>query len=59
MPTAAPFPQVAASGARDEVYITDPVARQLIVLDAVSFTVKSRRDLGYVPSLLTWVGIAR
>jgi hypothetical protein len=59
MPTAAPFPQVAASGARDEVYITDPVARQLIVLDAVSFAVKSRRDLGYVPSLLTWVGIAR
>jgi len=59
MPSAAPFPQVAANGARDEIYVTDPIARQLIVLDALTFAVKSRRDLGYVPSLLAWVGIAR
>lgn len=59
MPAAAPFPQLVASGAGDELYLTDPVARQLIVLDTQSFVVKSRRDLGYVPSLLAWVGIAR
>lgn len=59
MPSAAPFPQMAANGARDELYVTDPVARQLIVIDTVSFAVKSRRDLGHVPALIAWAGIAR
>jgi hypothetical protein len=59
MPSAAPFPQMAANGARDELYVTDPVARQLIVLDTVGFSVKSRRDLDHVPGLLAWTGIAR
>jgi hypothetical protein len=48
-----------ANGARDELYVTDPLARQLVVIDTVSFAVKARRDLGHVPSLLAWVGIAR
>jgi hypothetical protein len=59
MPTAAPFPQMVANGARDELYLTDPLARQLIVLDTVGFSVKSRRTLDHVPALLTWTGIAR
>jgi len=59
MPTAAPFPQMVANGARDELYVTDPLARQLIVLDTVGFSVKSRRTLEYVPALLAWTGIAR
>jgi hypothetical protein len=57
--TAAPFPQVVANHARDEVYVSDPVARQLVVVDSVTFAVKARRDLGYVPALLAWVGIER
>lgn len=57
--TAAPFPQLAVNAARDEVYLTDPNARQLLVIDSTTYAVKSRRDLGYEPALMTWVGIAR
>lgn len=59
MPTAAPWPTLASNGARDEIYLTDPVARQLIVLDAHTGSPLARHDLGYVPSALAWVGIAR
>lgn len=59
MPTAAPWPAIAANGARDEIYITDPVARQLIVLDTRTSAVTARRDLGYAPSNALWVGIPR
>lgn len=57
--SAAPFPQIAANHARDEVYVTDPVARQLVVVDSATFAVKVRRDLGYLPALIAWVGIER
>ncbi|WP_151637125.1 hypothetical protein [Noviherbaspirillum aerium] len=50
MPTAAPWPTITANGARDEIYITDPVARQLLVLDSQTAATNARRDLGYVPS---------
>ncbi len=59
MPTAAPWPTITANGARDEIYITDPVARQLIVLNTQTSTVVARRDLGYVPSNALWMGISR
>ena len=59
MPSAAPWPALAANGARDEVYLTDPVARQLVVVDSLSGAVKARRDLGYVPAGLAWLGITR
>jgi len=59
MPTAAPFPAFTANGARDEVYLTDPVTRQLVILDATSLQVIERRELGFVASAITWVGIAR
>lgn len=59
MPTAAPFPAIVASGAKDEVYITDPVARQLVVINSTTGAVLARRDLGYTPSALAWLGITR
>src|SRR5690606_12466361 len=59
MPTAAPWPALAANGARDEIYLTDPVSRQLVVLDSGTGAVLARRDLGYTPSGLAWLGITR
>lgn len=59
MPAAAPFPAFAANGARDEVYLSDPTARQLLVVDAAQPQVKQRVALGFTPSYLAWLGIAR
>lgn len=59
MPAAAPWPAIAANGARDEIYVTDPQARQLVVVNAATGAVTSRRDLGYVPGGLAWLGIHR
>jgi hypothetical protein len=59
MPTAAPWPTITTNGARDEIYITDPVARQLVVLNSQASAITARRDLGYVPSNALWVGISR
>jgi hypothetical protein len=59
MPAAAPWPAFAANGAKDEVYLSDPEARQLVVIDSQTGAIKARRDLGFVPSLITWTGITR
>ena len=59
MPTAAPWPVFTTNRARNEIYLTDPTARQLIVMDSSSGAVLSRRDLGYVPTGAAWVGIPR
>jgi hypothetical protein len=59
MPSAAPFPAIVANGARDEVYVSDPVGKQLVVVDTVTMQVKQRVALGYSPSYLAWVGITR
>ncbi len=59
MPAAAPWPAIAANGARDEVYLTDPVARRLVVVNSSTGAVVTRRDLGYAPSGLAWLGITR
>ncbi len=59
MPAAAPFPAFAANGARDEVYLTDPSGQQLLVVDAAQLQVKQRVALGFTPSTLAWLGIAR
>lgn len=59
MPTAAPWPAIASNGAKDEVYITDPVARQLVVINSVTGAVVTRRDLGYTPLAVAWLGITR
>lgn len=59
MPAAAPFPAFAANEARDEVYLSDPVARQVLVVDAAKLEIGRRLDLGFRPAYLAWVGIAR
>ncbi|MBB4843702.1 hypothetical protein HNP55_002225 [Paucibacter oligotrophus] len=59
MPTAAPWPAMAANGAKDELYLSDPQASQLLVLDTSKVSVTARRSLGYVPAALTWTGISR
>lgn len=59
MPSAAPWPAFATNEARDEIYLTDPAARQLVVINSSTGAVTARRDLGFVPSYLTWTGIAR
>lgn len=59
MPTAAPWPVITANGARDEVYITDPSAKQLVVLNSSTNAIAARRDLGYTPSNAVWLGIKR
>lgn len=59
MTTAAPAPAFAANGARDEVYLTDPVARQLLTVNSTTGAVIARRDLGFVPSYAAWTGITR
>ncbi|MFN3375072.1 MAG: hypothetical protein ACK40S_00765 [Burkholderiaceae bacterium] len=59
MPSAAPWPTLVANGAVNELYLTDPVARQLVMLDSSTGAVKARRNLGYVPSTAAWLGITR
>ncbi len=59
MPTAAPAPVITANGAKDEIYITDPMSRQLVVVNSLNGAVLARRDLGFTPSIATWVGITR
>lgn len=59
MPTAAPWPALVANGAKDEIYLSDPVARQLVVINSQTGAVVSRRDLGFVPAYAAWLGITR
>jgi len=59
MPTAAPWPALIANGAKDEMYLTDPVARQLVTVNSLTGAVVSRRDLGFVPAYAAWLGITR
>lgn len=59
MPTAAPWPALASSGARDTLYLSDPVARQLLTLDAATGASQAAVALDYTPGGLTWLGIAR
>jgi hypothetical protein len=35
------------------------VARQLVVVNSITGAVVTRRDLGYSPSALAWLGITR
>jgi len=59
MPAAAPFPAFAANGARNEVYLTDPVARQLVAIDVDKLEVGRRLQLDFKPSYAAWLGINR
>lgn len=59
MPAEAPWPTITTNGARDEIYVTDPVARQLVVINSQTSAIVARQNLGYVPSYALWMGIAR
>lgn len=50
--------QLAISAADDKVYITDPIAKQLITIDAHDAEIKSRKQLNFTPHRITWLGIA-
>lgn len=58
-PAAAPFPALVANEARDEVYLTDPTARQLVAINTVALEVARRTNLDFRPTALAWLGIAR
>lgn len=59
MPTAAPFPAFVANEARDEVYLSDPGARQLVAINTTTLEVARRTALDFRPTYLAWLGIAR
>lgn len=59
MPAAAPWPAIAVNGARDRIYLTDPVAGQLVEVDSSNGTVLSRQALGFAPAAVAWLGITR
>lgn len=55
LPTAAPFLAFVAN----EVYLTDPSARQLVAVNVSSLQVMRRMDLSFRPSHLAWLGTVR
>jgi hypothetical protein len=59
MPSAAPWPAIVANGAKDEFYVTDPEAKQLVTVNSQTGAVISRTPLGFKPSAITWTGITR
>lgn len=59
MPAAAPFPAFAANEARSEIYLSDPAAQKVVVVDTAALEVTRRLDLDFRPSYLAWMGIAR
>ena len=59
MPAAAPWPAIVANGAKDEFYITDPVAKELVTVNSQTGAVVRRTALGFTPSAMTWTGITR
>ncbi|RQO79927.1 hypothetical protein [Acidovorax sp. FJL06] len=58
-PAAAPFPSLVANEARDEVYLSDPGARQLVAINTATLEVARRTNLDFRPTALAWLGIAR
>lgn len=56
MPAVAPFPAIAASGAQDKAFVTDPVGRAIAVVDLATLQVSEQLALDFSPSGLTWLG---
>lgn len=50
--------QLAVSAADDKVYVTDPIAKQLITIDVHEAEITARKQLNFTPHKLAWVGIA-
>ena len=40
------------------VYIADPISQHIVIVDLDSFDVTGEIELDYVPSMITWLGIA-
>ena len=40
------------------VYIADPISQHIVVVDLDTFEVSGEIELDYVPSMITWLGIA-
>lgn len=59
MPAAAPFPQFTANGARDVAYLSDPQGRQVVQINSLNGAVLDRRNVGYSPTALVWLGIGQ
>ena len=59
IPTEAPFPVLVASGARAELYLSDPKGRQLLRIDSSSHAVNRRDNLDFAPGAMAWTGINR
>lgn len=59
MPTAAPFPTLVSNGAKDELYLSDPLGQAIVTIDSGTLAVRERTALGFTPSTIAWVGIAR
>ncbi|WP_333607444.1 5-methyltetrahydrofolate--homocysteine methyltransferase [Arsukibacterium sp.] len=57
MPAGARF-QLAISAADDKVYVTDPIAKQLITVDLHDAEVVNTKQLNFTPHRITWLGIA-
>ena len=57
MPTAAPFPAIAASRAEETAFVSDPVARDIAVIDLGTATLAERLTLDFSPAGMVWLGI--
>lgn len=40
------------------VYIADPISQHIVIVDLGTFEVSGEIELDYVPSMITWLGIA-
>ena len=58
MPTAAPFPTLLSSRARDTLFVTDVAAKQIAVIDSQNIAVTQRIGLDFSPNGQAWLGIA-
>lgn len=57
MPADAPFPSIAASGADDLAFVSDPLGRQVAVIELDQPRVARRISLDFSPTGLVWLGI--
>ncbi len=59
MPTVRPFPSIAASGAADKAFVTDPAGRSIAVIDLEKGQLGERIALDFSPTGIAWLGIAQ
>ena len=56
--TAAPFPTLLSSRARDTLFVTDVAAKQIAVIDSQNIAVTQSIGLDFSPNGQAWLGIA-